>query len=43
MSKTPLELETFPEKLERVERVLTNTEEDNERFLGEKSVGSKIK
>jgi hypothetical protein len=43
MSVTPLELETFPEKLERVEKVLTGNEEDNERFLGEKSVSSKVK
>jgi hypothetical protein len=43
MSKTPLELETFPEKLEGVEKVLVNSEEETAQFLEKKDIDSKLK
>jgi hypothetical protein len=43
MSRTPLELETFPEKLERIEKVLVNSDEETAQFLEKKDIGSKLK
>jgi hypothetical protein len=43
MSGTPLELESFPEKIERVEKALIYPEGDNAQFLESKDTKAKMR